>query len=52
MEECDRCDYRIIIRAARNIFSAECLDGVAVRFASARDGDFDPAHWYEAFVGQ
>ena len=34
-------------RRAKYIFKRVLGGGVVVRFASARDGDFDPAHWYE-----
>jgi len=34
-------------RRAKYIFTRVLGGGVVVRFASARDGDFDPAHWYE-----
>ena len=34
-------------RRAKYILTRVFGGGVVVRFASARDGDFDPAHWYE-----
>ena len=34
-------------RRARYIFRKIFADIATVRVASARDGDFDPAHWYE-----
>jgi len=34
-------------RRAKYIFRKVFGTGVVVRVASARDGDFDPAHWYE-----
>jgi len=34
-------------RRAKYIVSKILGDGITVRMASARDGDFDPANWYE-----
>jgi uncharacterized SAM-binding protein YcdF (DUF218 family) len=34
-------------RRARYIFGKIFANSVAVRIASARDGDYDPAHWWE-----
>jgi len=34
-------------RRAKYIFKKVFPETVAIRIASARDGDFDPAHWYE-----
>jgi uncharacterized SAM-binding protein YcdF (DUF218 family) len=34
-------------RRARYIFQHVFPQSVAVRVASARDGDFDPEHWWE-----
>ena len=34
-------------RRAKYIFKKIFPETVAIRIASARDGDFDPAHWYE-----
>jgi uncharacterized SAM-binding protein YcdF (DUF218 family) len=34
-------------RRAKYIFKKVFPESVAIRIASARDGDFDPAHWYE-----
>ena len=34
-------------RRAKYIFKRVFPETVAIRIASARDGDFDPAHWYE-----
>ena len=34
-------------RRAKYIFARVFGAGITVRIASARDGDFDPAHWYE-----
>jgi len=34
-------------RRARYIFRRVFPQGMEVRVASARDGDFDPAHWWE-----